>query len=219
MRAVDEVIIMDYGTQCHGALSTAALPCNPAFVHGLAMPFITAAQMLSQSTGGKTQCLVTIGLAVDATPPDWGNGRFHTEAEIETFLTAGENLMRSCGMGAHSCMSQPGWPGSEGGPFNHFALFESSNYENSTAYWPCPDDDPVCAGGHRTGKAVWMYDYTPVADLERQRAFLEWCVAKRVTELYVGATCNYLRGCENACNVHPPTAPRPQPNASTEAKR
>ena len=26
------------------------------------------------------------------------------------------------------------------------------------------------------------------------------------TELYVGATCSYLRGCENACNVHPATA-------------
>ena len=62
-----------------------------------------------------------------------------------------------------------------------------------------------------------MYDYTPVADAHRQRAFLEWCVARRVTELYVGATCSYLRGCENACNVHPATAPRPRPNASTEA--
>ena len=63
-----------------------------------------------------------------------------------------------------------------------------------------------------------MYDYTPVADAHRQRAFLEWCVARRVTELYVGATCSYLRGCEDACNVHPATAPRPRPNASTEAQ-
>lgn len=133
MRAVNEVILMDYGTDCNGELSTRALPCNPAFVHGLAMPFVSAAQFLSQSTGDKTQCLVTIGLGVDATPPDWSSGRFHTESEIESFLAAGETLMRSCGMGAHSCMSQPGWPGSEGGPFNHFALFESSNYENATA--------------------------------------------------------------------------------------
>lgn len=218
MSAVDEVIIMDYGTACHRELSTAALPCNPAFAHGLAMPFITAAQILSQSSAGKTQCLVTVGLGVDATPPHWEGARFHTESEIESFLTAGETLMRSCGMDAHSCMSQPGWPGSEGGPFNHFALFESGNYENATAYFPCAGDDPACAGGHRTGKAVWMYDYTPVADPRRQREFLDFCAARRVTELYVGATCNYLRGCENACNVHPATAPRPRPNASTEAQ-
>lgn len=65
---------------------------------------------------------------------------------------------------------------------------------------------------------MWMYDATPVQDSDRQHAFLEWCVSRRITELYVGATCSYLRGCENACNVHPPTAPRPQPNASTEAR-
>lgn len=119
------------------------------------MPFITAAQLLSQSSGpgGKTRCLVTIGLGVDATPPHWQSARLHTESEIESFLTAGETLMRSCGMGAHSCMSQPGWPGSEGGPFNHFAIFDSSSYENATAYFPCPGDDPACADGHRTGKA------------------------------------------------------------------
>ena len=121
-------------------------------------------------------------------------------------------------MGAHSCMSQPGWPGSEGGPFNHFALFHSESYENATAHFPCPGDDPACADGHRTGKAAWMYDYTPVADPHRQRVFLSWCTARRITELYVGATCSYLRGCEDACHVHPSTAPRPRPNASTEAQ-
>ena len=31
------------------------------------------------------------------------------------------------------------------------------------------------------------------------------------------AIISLLTGCENACNVHPATAPRPRPNASTEA--
>ena len=51
-----------------------------------------------------------------------------------------------------SCMGLPGWPLT--GPFNHFAIFESANFENATKFYPCPDDDPVCADGHRTGKGA-----------------------------------------------------------------
>eukprot|EP01052_Picozoa_sp_SAG31_P059014 SAG31_NODE_18352_length_639_cov_0.974074_1_plen_159_part_10 len=63
-----------------------------------------------------------------------------------------------------------------------------------------------------------MYDKSPLVDSERQRDFLRWCSASRVTEVYLGATCSMLRGCEDACYVHPAGAPRPQPNASTEGQ-
>ena len=93
---MDEVIIMDYDTACHSpGISTAALPCNPVFVHGLAMPYLTSAEFLLRATG--RNCLVTVGVAVDATPQRWDNGRLHTESEIERFLDMGESLMRECG--------------------------------------------------------------------------------------------------------------------------
>ena len=65
-----------------------------------------------------------------------------------------------------------------------------------------------------------MYDKTPVVDNPpgRQRDFLRWCAASRVTEVYLGATCSMLRGCEDACVMHPTGASRPQPNASTEGQ-
>ena len=192
------------------------------------------AEFLYTATGKKTD--VTVGLGIDATasgcdqpvgpcshgsPIPWSSGRFHTESELEDFLRKGEGLFRDCYMAGHNCMegwSEDGSP--EGGPFNHFAIFESSNYENMSMFWPCPPDSPSCAGGHRIGKAVWMYDKSPVVDIPRgrQRDFLRWCTASRVTEVYLGATCSMLRGCEDACFVHPAGAPRPQPNASTEGQ-